>query len=94
MCYFTISGVKKIVSFIGDFVIQRFYCSGVSAKEIKVWFVAYHTEITSWEMRTCDFYSQVECDWKPVNKGTTQGSVSGPHLLNVFRNDFNITLAR
>ena len=43
-------------------------------------------------MRTYDFYSRVECDWKPVNKGTTQGSVSGPHLLNVFRNDFNITL--
>ena len=43
-------------------------------------------------MRTYDFYSQVECDWKPVNKGTTQGSVSGPHLFNVFLNDFNITL--
>ena len=43
-------------------------------------------------MRTYDFYSQVECDWKPVNKGTTQGSVSGPYLSNIFLNDLNITL--
>ena len=33
-----------------------------------------------------------ECDRKPVNKGTTQGSVSGPHLFNIFLNDLNITL--
>ena len=33
-----------------------------------------------------------ECDWKPVNKGTTQGSVSGPYLSNIFLNDLNITL--
>ena len=33
-----------------------------------------------------------ECDWKPVNKGTTQGSVSGRYLFNIFLNDLNITL--
>ena len=32
-----------------------------------------------------------ECDWKPVNKGTTQCSVRGPYLFNIFLNDFNIT---
>jgi len=32
-----------------------------------------------------------ECDWKPVKKGTTQGSVSGRYLFNVFLNDLNIT---
>ena len=32
-----------------------------------------------------------ECDRKPVNKGTTQGSISGPHLFNIFLNDLNIT---
>ena len=31
------------------------------------------------------------CRWKAVNKGTTQGSVSGPHLFNIFRNDLEIT---
>ena len=29
----------------------------------------------------------VACEWKSINKGTVQGSVSGPHLFNVFMND-------
>ena len=29
--------------------------------------------------------------WKAVNKGTTQDSVSDPHLFNIFLNDLEIT---
>lgn len=29
-------------------------------------------------------------DWKNVNRGTTQGSVSGPYLFSVFINDLDI----
>lgn len=32
-------------------------------------------------------------DWKGIDKGTTHGSVSGPHLvINIFLNDFEVDL--
>ena len=31
-------------------------------------------------------------EWKLVDKGTTQGSVSGPYLYNVFMNDLELDL--
>ena len=32
-------------------------------------------------------HSGIVCEWRIVNKETTQGSVSGPHLFNLFVND-------
>ena len=31
------------------------------------------------------------CDWKDVNRGNTQASVSGPYLFNLFLNDLDVT---
>ena len=30
------------------------------------------------------------CSWKEVNKRNIQGSVSGPHLFNIFMNDLEM----
>ena len=30
------------------------------------------------------------CNWKSVNRGMTQGSVSGPYLFNIFSNHLTV----
>ena len=35
-------------------------------------------------------YNGTICEWIEVNKGTTQGSVSGPYLFCIFLNDLEI----
>ena len=37
-------------------------------------------------------HSNVVCDWRSVNMGTTQGSVSGPYLFAIFLNDLDIKI--
>ena len=52
--------------------------------------ICYLNFLKARKQRVC--CNNFECDWKPVNKGATRGSVSSPYLCNVFLNDLNITL--
>ena len=49
----------------------------------------YHSFLLGRQQRVS--WGGYHCSWRTVNRGTTQGSVSGPYLFNVFLNDLEIS---
>ena len=43
-----------------------------------------------WDRKQRVVSKGIACNWKSVNRGTTQGSVSGPYLFNIFINDLTV----
>ena len=46
------------------------------------WYINFLTDRKQWVIS-----DETVCEGKEVNKGTTQGSVSGPYLVSIFLND-------
>jgi len=65
------------------------------ARKLKSW-PALNSYIINWYLNFLQDRKQrvitkgTVCDWKTINKGTIQGSVSGPYMFNVFINDLEL----
>ena len=77
---------KAFDSVKGDFLFAKLKQLGLSPY-ITNWYLSF---LEGRKQRL--FYDGFVGQWKDVNKGTMQGSVSGPHPFTIFLNDLEISL--
>ena len=85
---------RSVITSVKRSIVLTMKCYPISLSD----YHALDPHIINWYLSFLDnrqqrvVYNSFEGQWKKINRATTQGSVSGPYLLNIFINDLELVL--